>query len=417
MKKIVVFAAILLFLLNMNIHANDLVPVPVIDVTPSQTWFYNLDDVIFDADDSYVPNGYIYYTKWYVDGNYQTGGSYYRDMDICFALYGSPANGCYQLAQGQTTVTVMLEVQSNTGYWDSVSQIYTIQEHKGRKYFVKDHIGNVRATVNLDGNVLGYSDYYPFGLEMRSNNTANPNDNYKFTGHERDDEAGLTLDYMMARNYDPVIGRFMQIDNFHDKYPDQSPYNYALNNPLFYTDITGDTVEIAYSELEVPGFYHVSVIYRDNETGEETNIVEGFPAKRPAEHLAENLATGDWGNLVGSIETDPTDVGAGDREMIPVPEGMTEEEFVSALEGAFASYDNNVTYKPLFPNAGQGNSNSLVGSVLRKSGSDFTPSRNTPGFKRNVLPSQDRRSIATKITDNVKGFLGRMQSAIRTASF
>ena len=55
---------------------------------------------------------------------------------------------------------------------------------------------------------------YPFGLTMpgRSANTANPNDNYKFTGYENDDEGGLDLYHANARGYDPVLGRFMQLD-------------------------------------------------------------------------------------------------------------------------------------------------------------------------------------------------------------
>lgn len=107
-----------------------------------------------------------------------------------------------------------------------------------RRYFLKDHLGTIRTTVDQSGNVDGYDDYYPFGLVMggRSNNTSNPDDLYKFTGHERDDEAGLDLDYMMARNYDPVIGRFMQIDPMLQY---SSPYTYVGNNPLLLTDPTG----------------------------------------------------------------------------------------------------------------------------------------------------------------------------------
>ncbi|MEQ9264019.1 MAG: RHS repeat-associated core domain-containing protein, partial [Balneolaceae bacterium] len=110
-----------------------------------------------------------------------------------------------------------------------------------RRYFLKDHLGTVRTTIDQSGNVDGYDDYFPFGLVMsgRSNNTSNPDDLYKFTGHERDDEAGLNLDYMMARNYDPVIGSFIQIDPHFSSYPDWSPYTYTFNNPLLFTDPSG----------------------------------------------------------------------------------------------------------------------------------------------------------------------------------
>jgi RHS repeat-associated protein len=83
------------------------------------------------------------------------------------------------------------------------------------------------------------SDYYPFGKVMQANNNANPNDNYKFTGHERDDEASLSIDYMNARTYDPVIGKFMQIDPLHMERPGLSPFNYVQNNPLLRVDPSG----------------------------------------------------------------------------------------------------------------------------------------------------------------------------------
>jgi len=116
-----------------------------------------------------------------------------------------------------------------------------VKAKPGRVYYLKDHLGSVRTSVDENGHVIGYDDYYPFGLTMlgRSSNTGNPNDNYKFTGHELDDEANLNIYYMIARGYDPVLGRFMQIDPVFDLYPDQSPYNYALNNPVFNIDPTG----------------------------------------------------------------------------------------------------------------------------------------------------------------------------------
>ncbi len=113
-----------------------------------------------------------------------------------------------------------------------------------RRYFLKDHLGSIRTTVDQSGNVDGYDDYYPFGLTMpgRSSNSANPNDNYKYIGEEQDDEAGLNLYNLNARNYDPVIARFMQVDPLFD-HPAQiglSPYNYSWNNPINLSDPTGE---------------------------------------------------------------------------------------------------------------------------------------------------------------------------------
>lgn len=44
---------------------------------------------------------------------------------------------------------------------------------------------------------------------------------------------------MNARGMDPITARFMQIDPYVRSYPDLNPYNYVLNNPMYYTDPTG----------------------------------------------------------------------------------------------------------------------------------------------------------------------------------
>lgn len=41
--------------------------------------------------------------------------------------------------------------------------------------------------------------------------------------------------------YDPELGRFMVQDAFTEKYLDNSPYHYALNNPICNIDINGDS--------------------------------------------------------------------------------------------------------------------------------------------------------------------------------
>ncbi|APF16793.1 RHS repeat-associated core domain-containing protein [Caldithrix abyssi DSM 13497] len=268
-----------------------------------------------------------------------------------------------------------------------------------KKYFyLKDHLGNIRVTVDENGDVEGYNDYYPFGLQMpgRSMNNALATDMYKYSSKELDeegltgytpfsvrviskgyldgnaaaiyvndsyisgsglyargytivvvDENGTVVDkahfdtysstaeadamadfinnvatghyvigvikddgsqsmtenaynalasvgcqhsrdvgyrysyafigkkgesscgyeayahaghgfvdktigdlrplawyYFGARYYDPAIGRFLRIDRYDYKYPSLNPYHYVFNNPIRFTDFTGDTVDI-----------------------------------------------------------------------------------------------------------------------------------------------------------------------------
>lgn len=66
---------------------------------------------------------------------------------------------------------------------------------------------------------------------------------YRYTGKERDIESGN--DYVGARYFGNIMGRFMSPDPSGLTYADQSNpqslnlYAYALNNPLKYTDPTG----------------------------------------------------------------------------------------------------------------------------------------------------------------------------------
>jgi len=75
-------------------------------------------------------------------------------------------------------------------------------------YFLKDHLGSVRATVNDVGEVLSYDDYDAWGLILNGRSmTAQANLPNKFTGKGWDDDFGLNWDYFGARYKDGISGR------------------------------------------------------------------------------------------------------------------------------------------------------------------------------------------------------------------
>jgi RHS repeat-associated protein len=82
----------------------------------------------------------------------------------------------------------------------------------------KDHLGNVRLSYAKNPTtqvleIIEENNYYPFGLKHKGYNDYIPNTNkFKYNGKELQDELGLNMYDYGARNYDPALGRWMNID-------------------------------------------------------------------------------------------------------------------------------------------------------------------------------------------------------------
>ncbi|MGI0016429.1 MAG: RHS repeat domain-containing protein, partial [Nitrososphaera sp.] len=122
-------------------------------------------------------------------------------------------------------------------------------------YFLKDHLGSIRATVldSATAPVRGYDDYDPWGYPLTLRTKKTPYDSLqkiaknKFAGMVYDDEYGVNWFHTPFRPYDGLMGRWLVMDPLAQKYPSLSPYNYAANNPVLFIDANGDTID--YSAL------------------------------------------------------------------------------------------------------------------------------------------------------------------------
>jgi RHS repeat-associated protein len=130
---------------------------------------------------------------------------------------------------------------------------------------VKDLHGNNRISYSVDPNdnvlkILEEDHYYPFCLKhdaYSSNHrmilgswgegvvivpVVNPADvtyQYVYNGKELQGEFGLNNYDFGARNYDPALGRWMNIDPLAENSRRWTPYNYAYSNPIYFIDPDG----------------------------------------------------------------------------------------------------------------------------------------------------------------------------------
>jgi RHS repeat-associated protein len=105
-------------------------------------------------------------------------------------------------------------------------------------YFNANHLGSGSLITDGQGNTYQTLAYAPHGEGLINVRYGSDYDEpYKFTGYQKDMES--SLNYAQARYYADNLGIFISPDPMWYKYPSWTPYHYALNNPVRYTDPNG----------------------------------------------------------------------------------------------------------------------------------------------------------------------------------
>jgi RHS repeat-associated protein len=153
--------------------------------------------------------------------------------------YDAAGNKLRKISNGSATSYVDGIVYNTDGTIDFVQTeegraIRTDTSYK-YEYVLKDHLGNTRLTLQ-NGLLVGEDEYYPFGLNVHR--LQNAENKYLYNGKEIQSELDNQYDYG-ARFYDPIIARWTTPDPLAELMRRHSVYNYAMNNPMRFTDPTG----------------------------------------------------------------------------------------------------------------------------------------------------------------------------------
>lgn len=158
----------------------------------------------------------------------------------------------YDKNTGKTTFVTYLggDAYNANVVWHSSQTSSTTNNYY---YLHKDYQGSIMAITDTNGVVKEKRHFDAWGNIVKLTNGSGSNlstftiTDRGYTGHEHLITVGLIN--MNARMYDPVLHRFLGPDNFvQDPFDTQNynRYGYVLNNPLMYTDPTGNFAFLAF---------------------------------------------------------------------------------------------------------------------------------------------------------------------------
>ena len=182
---------------------------------PQRIWFGNGDSITYIYDAAGVKHAKL------IDGS-ETGDRYYIG----------------NMEYNQTQTLEFIHTDEGRIRYNGVDYAYD--------YYLKDHLGNIRVSFTESSTVPGQAEalqvdnYYPFGMRFNQAPILQVEENnYLYNGKELQKNYGLDWYDYGWRYFDPALARFTTIDPLAEIFDNNSPYHYALNNPVRYRDFMG----------------------------------------------------------------------------------------------------------------------------------------------------------------------------------
>src|SRR5690554_1433783 len=224
-----------------------------------------------------------------------------------------------------------------------------LNDHYNYVFNYTDHLGNIRLKYTAhpqtgETQPLEENHYYPFGLTHdgyqpnhkiigfegpganvtiipTSPNVGDPY-KYKFGGKEYQEEFDVNVYDFGARNYDPALGRWMNVDPLAEQMRRHSPYNYAFNNPVVFIDpdgmapdtviVTGDLADKATEQLNASTNGEINITKGDDGTLDYTRNGEG-PLSKDTQQLVDAI---DDKSVTVNVEASSSDISSKNGKQI-----------------------------------------------------------------------------------------------------
>jgi RHS repeat-associated protein len=229
---------------------------------------------------------------------YDEAGNRVSKRQYIYVMGEPPGGGTSPVGGGNDSI--FTDEGDGSGYWAMVENIYYVRDVNGKEiaiynnadldqwnvwgldnvgkitpdgnryFYLKDHLGSIRATVNENYEVVSAQDYDAWGNVLQDRSFSPEINTYKFTGKERDLDIENNYDYFGARYYDSRIGNWGSVDPLLEKHIGWTPYNYVLRNPLILIDPNGRQAWfLAAAEAAVEAGIYIGIGYATYKVGEQ----------------------------------------------------------------------------------------------------------------------------------------------------